>query len=42
MINLLKKTWFQMAVGGVIIGVILIALDLKSHSLTRNKKAGKI
>ena len=39
--NLLKKTWFQMVMGGVIIGVILIALDSKLNFFIRNKKPEK-
>jgi len=39
--NLVKKTWFQMVVGGVIIGVILIALDSKLNFFNRNRKPEK-
>jgi len=36
--NLLKKTWFQMILGGIIIGVILIVADPKLNFFKRDKK----
>jgi hypothetical protein len=39
--NLVKKTWFQMVVGGVIIGAVLIALDSGTNFFHRNKKPDK-
>ena len=39
--TLLKKTWFQMVLGGLVIGVILIVADTKLNFFNRDKKPEK-
>jgi len=39
--NLVKKTWFQVVAGGVIIGIVLIVLDSRTNFFHRNKSPEK-
>jgi len=39
--TLIKKTWFQMVVGGIVIGIILILADTKLNFFNRDKKPEK-
>jgi len=36
--NLMRRTWFQMIIGGIIIGVVLIVVDAKWNVFSRSKK----
>jgi len=39
--NLLRKTWFQMILGGILIGVILILVDQKVNFFKGDNKPDK-
>src|SRR5262245_49057718 len=39
--TLLKKTWFQMVLGGIIIGIILIIADTRLNFFSKDKKPEK-